>query len=247
MLRNKYKMPTKSPTNLIISFLRLLIAKKMGFLVLFFNLSSITVNLTAQETDTQSQEPREHILTARSLPNLEEGESTQENEISNWEARLELARVLSYLKRYSESLQEYQKLLETDPKSPIARREMAAILFYMGKIEASLQEFSQVPNQDRDEKTWLVIADIYVKQKRYQNAEEIYNNHLNKEPKDDRVRLKLASLLSWQKRYHESIQQYRIILNHIPHDIQVRRKYAQVLTWMGSDEEAIVEWKKTLP
>jgi tetratricopeptide (TPR) repeat protein len=173
--------------------------------------------------------------------------SSDDPEISNWEARLELARVLSYLQRYNESLQEYQKLLQAKPDSSIARREMAAVLFYAGHTEEAFKEFSQVSDRDLDDKSWLVIADILIKQKNYPRAEKIYSHYLEKDPKNDQVRLKLASLLSWQKRYDESVHQYQIILDHRPNDIQVRRRYAQVLTWMGNDEAAVEEWKRTLP
>lgn len=211
-------------------------AKQVALTFGIFILSLIVLpHLAAQQPESPS-----------SVSSLEETPSP-DSEISNWEARLELARVLSYLHRYDESLQEYQKLLQANPRSSVARREMAAVLFYSGKTEEAMQEFSLVPDRDRDDKTWLVIADILVKQKNYPRAEEIYSHYLKKEPQDDRIRLKLASLLSWQKRYDESLHQYQIILDHHPHDIQLRRKYAQVLTWMGNDEAAVEEWKKTLP
>lgn len=181
----------------------------------------------------------------RSEPNSEK-EPSNDQDISEWDARLELARVLSYMGRYDESLREYQQLIQEKPNSFIARREMAAVLFYAGKTNEAMQEFQQIPEQERDDKTWLVIADIFVKQKNYPLAERIYLHYLEKEPKDDKVRLKLAGLLSWEKRYNESIHQYQMILDHRPNDLQVRRRYAQVLTWMGNDEAAVQEWKKTL-
>lgn len=171
---------------------------------------------------------------------------SSEDEISDWEARLELARVLSYLNRYDESLQEYQKLLQSKPDSSIARMEMAKVLFYQEKIDEAFAELSKVPEKDLDDATQVMIGDMYRKKKNYQAAENIYSQYLKKFPQDDKVRLKLAELFSWQKRYTESIHQYRLILSHRPDDLQVRRKYAQVLTWMGEDEEAIKEWRKTL-
>lgn len=168
------------------------------------------------------------------------------DEISDWQARLELARVLSYLKRYDESLQEYQQLIQAHPEAVEARIEMAKVLFYQNRTDEALAEFSKIPSQKINDATWVLIADIYRQMKQYQEAERIYSQYLNKKPQDDKVRLKLAELLSWQKRYNESIHHYQIILSHRPNDIQVRRRYAQVLTWMGQDEEAVEEWRKTL-
>lgn len=167
-------------------------------------------------------------------------------EISDWEARLELARALSYLKRYHESIQEYQTLLKANPSSTIARSEMAKILFYQDKEEEGLEEISKIPPEEIDDDLWIFIADIQRKQKNYRKAEVIYSQILKKSPRDDKTRLKLAEMLSWDKRYKDSIDQYQMLLNHHPDDIQLRRRYAQVLTWMGEDEEAAKEWEKTL-
>lgn len=195
--------------------------------------------------DLTAQQPKE--LSSPQSSSFETAIEDKEDNISNWEARLELARVLSYLKRYDESMQEYQKLIQAQPQSIEVRREMAAVLFYLGKTDESLQDFLKIPPQEMDDKSWIILADIYRKKKNYSKAEEIYFQYLRKIPTDDKVRLKLAELLSWQKRYDESIRHYLIILSHRPQDIQVRRRYAQVLTWMGEDEEAVKEWKKTLP
>lgn len=197
----------------------------------------------AAQSASPSTNPMEEL---RPQPSRQEKRMGSEDEITDWSARLELARVLSYMQRYDESLKEYRKLLKEDPKSPIATREMAAVLFYTGDAKGAMKLLSEVPDKDIDPKTRLIIADILVKEEDYLGAKQIYRDYLEKNPKDDSVRLKLASLLSWEKRYKESINQYLIILSHHPDDIQVRRRYAQVLTWMGEDEEAIKEWKKTL-
>lgn len=183
---------------------------------------------------------------SKTLASKDSKKQLSKNEFSDWESRLELARVLSYLKRYDESLTEYQKLLETQPDSLIARLEMIKILFYQEKTEKAFDELSKIPPQNIDDATWLVIADVYRKEKKYKESEDIYFQYLMKNPDDDSVRLKLAEQFSWEKRYNESIHEYQVILSHHPDDIQVRRHYAQVLTWMGKDEEAIEEWKKTL-
>lgn len=166
--------------------------------------------------------------------------------ISDWEARLELARALSYLKRFDESITEYQKLVQAKPDSTSIREEMAKVLFYKGDTNESLQEFLKLPPEKISDSGWLTIGDIYLRNKDYQKAEKIFETYLSKVPDDDKVRFKLAEMLSWQKKYEDSVYQYRQILKNRPNDIQLRRKYAQVLTWMGNEAEAIDEWKKTL-
>jgi tetratricopeptide (TPR) repeat protein len=217
-------------------------SKEASYLCRLFLISCFSLTFLSFE----SSAPQDVVLARQEKEKLQANQEGESSEISDWEARLELARVLSYLKRYDESVQEYQRLLQTHPEAVEARIEMAKVFFYQNKANEALAEFSKIPYQQIDDATWVIIADIYRQKKQYQDAEHIYSQYLKKKPEDDKVRLKLAELLSWQKRYDESIHHYQIILSHRPHDIQVRRRYAQVLTWMGQDEEAVEEWRKTL-
>lgn len=170
-----------------------------------------------------------------------------DKEITDWDTRLEYARLLSNLQRYDESLIQLHKLLNEKPESITAQIEMAQVLYYQGKYKESLQLLNNIPSKDINDKTKLLIADIYLAVKEYPQAESIYQDLLKKDPKDDLTKFKLAELFSWQKRYDESIALYRQILAQKPDDIQLRRKYAMVLMWMGKENEAAAELKKTLP
>jgi tetratricopeptide (TPR) repeat protein len=166
--------------------------------------------------------------------------------IADWQARLELARLLSYLKKYDESVVEYEKVLKEKPDSIEARAELGRVLFWSGKPEAALKTLEQVPPEKMDDQTRTVLADLYGAQKRYDQAGALYRAYLDKHPDDWGTRLKLADLLSWSKRYRESLVQYEIILKANPDDLQVRRKYALALSWAGRKAEAIKELRKTL-
>jgi tetratricopeptide (TPR) repeat protein len=167
-------------------------------------------------------------------------------EISDRQARWELARVLSYAKKYDESIVEYKKLLKVNPDLYQAKIEMANIMFWQGERKEALAILEQVPMRNIDENTKIVMADIYVAQKEYKKSEPLYRGYLERNPGDQKVRFKLAQMLSWDKRYNDSISEYKIILNIIPDDIQIRRKFAYVLIWAGRHKEAIEELRKTL-
>jgi len=169
-----------------------------------------------------------------------------EKTIPDWQARLELARLLSYLKRYDESIAEYQKVIREKPDSVEARTELGQVLFWSGKKEEALKTLEQVPLEKMDDPARTVLADLYRAQKKYEQAEALYRAYLHKHPEDWGIRLKLADLLSWNKRYRESLAQYEIILKARPGDRQVRRKYALVLSWAGRKAEAIKELRKSL-
>lgn len=167
-------------------------------------------------------------------------------EIPDWLARWELAKVLSYSKRYDESIAEYKKLLKEKPNLYEAMAEMAKVLFWQGKHSESLTVLERIPANNIDDNTRIIMADIYIARKEYNKAEPLFRAYLNRHPEDVKTRLKLADMLSWVKRYNDSLAEYKIILNAVPNDIQVRRKYAFVLIWSGRHDEAAEELKKTL-
>ncbi|MCF8081831.1 MAG: tetratricopeptide repeat protein [Deltaproteobacteria bacterium] len=168
------------------------------------------------------------------------------DEIPDWVARWELARVLSYVKQYDESISEYEKVLRKKPDLTEAKLEMARVLFWKGDQKRALQVLEAVPPQAIEGDTQVLMADLFVAQKEYQKAEPLYREYLAHHPQDQAVRLKLAEMLSWEKKYEASLSEYRKILEVSPHDIQVRRRYAFVLIWAGKPEQAASELKKTL-
>lgn len=180
-----------------------------------------------------------------SSPEKEESPA-QEKQLTDWEARLEYARLLRNLQRYEEALVQYQMLLKEKPGSNKVQIEIAQVLYYQGKHKEALELLEKMPPEVISDKVRLQMAEIYQALKEYSQAESIYRAYLNKKPQADLVKFKLAELLSWQKKYEESILLYRQILADNPNDIQVRRKYAMVLMWMGNESEAAQELEKTL-
>lgn len=166
---------------------------------------------------------------------------------SDIKTRLEYARVLSYTKKYDESIAEYQKVLKEDPNLTEAKIELAKVYYYQKNYPEALKSLSEVSGKDRTPDVELVMADIYMVEKDYPKAEEIYRRILDKVPgKKDFIQLRLAEMLSWQKRYDDSLTIYRELIGSHPDDIQLRRKYAMVLLWAGHEEEAAAQLKSTL-
>ena len=170
----------------------------------------------------------------------------EKDEIPDWLARWELAKVLSYTKRYGESVTEYKKLLKDKPNLYEAKVELAKVLFWQGKNNESLSILEEIPTKHIDDNTRMTMVELYAARKEYTKAEPLLKTYLEKHPSDVKTRLKLAEILSWDKRYDESIAEYNTILNIIPGDVQVRRKYAFTLIWAGKRSEAAIELKKTL-
>jgi tetratricopeptide (TPR) repeat protein len=178
-------------------------------------------------------------------PEILVGEPRQE--IPDWLARWELARVLSYTKRFDEALREYRRVLREKPDLSDARMEMGHVLYILQRHREALEELEKVGLGRLSAPARLLMADILTSYKRYDEAEALYRAHLAKHPTDAGVRLKLADILSWTKRYPAALEEFETLLRDRPQDTQLRRKYAFVLSWSGRHGDAARELKKTLP
>jgi thioredoxin-like negative regulator of GroEL len=172
--------------------------------------------------------------------------SSSEAEISDTAARLELAKVLTYDKRYSEAMEAYRQILATEPDNLEAKIGLSEVLYWTGNSEAAAATLKGVPEDKLNDKGKLMLADLFVAKKDYEPAIRIFSSYLEQKPDDWTVRLKLADVQSWTKQYPEAIASYEAILKAHPHDRQVRRKYGMVLSWAGQNEKAAEQLRQSL-
>lgn len=167
-------------------------------------------------------------------------------DIPDWQARLELARLLSYVKRYDESLVEYGKVLAEKPELVEAKAEMARVLMWSGKTKEAKALLDSIAPDQLSGEDRLLQADLFAMRKEYGKAESIYRELLQASPENQAIQLRLAEVLSWTKRYAESLKLYEKLVVAAPQDVQLRRRYAQTLSWAGKTQEAIREFRRSL-
>ena len=169
------------------------------------------------------------------------------DDIPDWKARWELARLLSYTKRYDDAIYYYRKVMNEKPKMFEIREELARVLYWSGDKKEAMDMMGMVPEEELRDESLIIYGDLYAFEKDYEKAAYFYNKYLEKTPNNPDVRLRLAEVLSWNKDYDASIEAYKKVIEARPDDIQVRRKYALVLSWAQKYNEAIEQLKKTLP
>lgn len=76
--------------------------------------------------------------------------------IPDWQARLELARILSYMKRYDESIAEYEQVLKEKPDLLAAKAELARVLFWSGQTDKAFKMLRPIPLEDLDDQSRAV-------------------------------------------------------------------------------------------
>ena len=211
---------------------------------LFMVLSPVTMAETEGEPGAavpkEPPPPDEEVQIPAPTPELS-GE-----EVPDWVARWELARVLGYLDRLEESAFEYEKLLEAKPNLLKAQLERINILARLGEEEQANELLNGMDKETLEPDNELLLANAYVQLEKYELAEEIYRDYLDANPEAEDVRLRLAEVLSWNEKYDESIAQYETLLEKRPDDINLRRKYAFVLIWSGNRQKGAEELLKTL-
>lgn len=167
-------------------------------------------------------------------------------EVQDWRARLEMARLLGYSKRYDEALGEYRKVLVEQPDSREARIGMAQVLFWTGRNVEASEAIKGLDENGLTAEERLLWADLAVTRKDWAGAGRLYRAYLIEHPGDQAVRFRLAEVLSWDGRFKDSIKEYESLLAAAPGDRHIRRKYAQVLEWAGRRDDAIREYQKSL-
>lgn len=170
----------------------------------------------------------------------------QDQSIDDATARLEMARVLRDGGKLAEAINEYQKVLETDPDNTEAANDLAQALVWSEKADEAAKVLANIP-ADKLTKTGLDAAiDLDIREGKGEEAEKKLRALLKETPEDDRTLLRLAEVLSWSKQYNESLEIFTGLVERYPDDVQLRRKYAQVLGWAGKPEAAAEQWKTSL-
>ena len=182
-----------------------------------------------------------------SAPTLPQVPASAIASIPEDEARVELARVLSWQQRYDESLAEYKKALAVRPADAALRAEYGQVLGWSGRRADAVATLSALPAEALSPAAAVLLADLILGDNKFAEATALYRRVLVVAPDDQPTRFKLARVLSWQKHYDESLAEFDILLAAAPGEIQIRRHRAQVLGWAGRVEEATAEWLRTLP
>jgi thioredoxin-like negative regulator of GroEL len=187
-------------------------------------------------------------LKAADLPDSDKSPAPtpSQTEMSDTATRLELAKVLTYGKRYAEAIEAYREVLAAEPDNIEAKIGLSEVLYWSGNTEAAAAILKGVPEDKLDEKRKLMLADLLIAKRDYEPALKILSAYLEHNQGDLAVRLKMADVQSWMKRYSEAIANYEVILKARPQDRQVRRKYGMVLSWAGQNEKAAEQLRKSL-
>lgn len=171
------------------------------------------------------------------------------------DARLQLARVLSFSRKYEESVAEYGLVLKAMPEHTSARWERARILSWMRRFDESIAEYGQVISEAEAAlragaakppislpTARLEYARVLSWARRYDEALVQLNLLLPEgqqpQPNDVDALVEKARIMAWQRRYNDALSTYDRALALDPTDFDARLGKAQVLYWSGRSGQA---------
>ena len=163
------------------------------------------------------------------------------------ESMLELARVLSYQKKYDGSLERYDRYLARYPDDMQARLEAGDVAMWSGDYDRAISQYEKVLGDAKlGPKADLKLAEVLAIKGDYGKVEKLYRKGLARNPDDIETRIRLAQILSYDRRYDESIAEYDAILERDPGNLNAMRGRADVLSWAQRYDESVTAYDALL-
>jgi tetratricopeptide (TPR) repeat protein len=168
-------------------------------------------------------------------------DSSKDDAAAESQARMELGRVLSWMKRYNEAKKQY-KLAEEIEKEIVDDAAAEAHLKMRDTNKA--EEYFRKAARRRPGNVMLEIwhARALCLNKRVKEAMDEYRAVLKEFPQNQEALLSCARAMAENGDYAGAIENYRDALNVNPEDCKARLGLAETLAWNGSMEESINEF-----
>lgn len=162
--------------------------------------------------------------------------------VSDFEARLALARLLSYGDhQLDEALHEYRILLKQHPQDAQIRLELARVLVRQRKYSNAIRQLQILLDQMKPvpAKVYAELGDACLYSGRLPSAIEKYRKALEISPASGPIQKKLALALSWNKQHREALSLLDQLHEKYPSDPEIGRELVRVYAKTGKTETAL--------
>ncbi len=162
-------------------------------------------------------------------------------------SRLDLARRLSWVKRYDESLQEYRRLLTLRPQDRTVRWETAQVMSWAGYFPEALTELDLLlKSSPPDTEVSHLRAKVLSWAGRYDEAIAAYRSLLTATRGRRDIRADLADVLLWAERYPEAQEEIERILREEPTSGRAHLQRARLLVGQERFDDALALYRQIL-
>jgi len=170
-----------------------------------------------------------------------------EQDPSDDDTRLLLARVLSWNEQYDESLTTYEQLLAKRPDDQDLYLEMMKAKVYSGRSDEVIRELrAKMEEKPEDIGVHLALAQAYEEHNDLDLADKEYRWVLDRDPKNGHAHLGLAGIYRKREQYDKAVVEYREVLSTNPDSPEAYYGLGVIDRKNGRYERAIAMQKKVL-
>ncbi len=161
-------------------------------------------------------------------------------------AEVKLARVLSWQKKYDESIKYYERYVKRHPKDYAVIFEAADVTFWNGGYERARELYIEAAASPKiAAKSWYQAGYMSLILSDFKSAATYFEKSLQIKDEDE-TRIKLAEVLSYDKRFDDSIVQYDLVLQKDPDNLAALSGKADVLSWEDRFSESVELYERRL-
>ncbi|MDY6881482.1 MAG: tetratricopeptide repeat protein [Thermodesulfobacteriota bacterium] len=186
--------------------------------MVYFVLMCLCLMFPSNASALQAQNPYETFI-------------PEENWITDFEARLALARILAYHDHtLDESLKEYRIILKQKPGNRPVHLEMARVLIRKGDAKEALSILGSIQAmRPNDPETLVALADLEASLGHAERSHNLYMDAIRVSDQPEIMKLKFADRMNMWGEFYQAEAIYREHLKTHPHERAVALQLAAVL------------------
>jgi tetratricopeptide (TPR) repeat protein len=147
------------------------------------------------------------------------------------------------LKKYKQSSENYEKSIKHGVKDPQIRYNLAYTYDKLGKKKEAMREYEKLASSRPTMEALDSLADLYMKEKRYDSAIKIYKKMTVLNPKRASVYSSLGYVYGLKNNIEKEIEYYRISLKYDAEDDHVHLSLAAAYEKQGMYEDALKAYR----
>ncbi|NQU73091.1 MAG: tetratricopeptide repeat protein, partial [Candidatus Omnitrophica bacterium] len=215
-------------------------------LCLIFCHHSVSGENNADEQEIRGLLGEAYVMTGDHESAEAEYRETLKEDPRNIDARIGLADILSWQKKYDESIDEYKKALEIEPGNLEIKRKLADVLSWDKQYRKALDLYDEILGEKEDVKVRLRKARVLGWMGEYEDSIREYEKLLEVTDNPQIALEKRAKEAYWNNRVKHAISYYKELIEKDPQNVEAMFDLSQIYSYQSMWKEAIEEYKRIL-
>ncbi|WP_460945023.1 tetratricopeptide repeat protein [Spirosoma daeguense] len=145
----------------------------------------------------------------------------------------------------AKAITQFEKLLQKQPSNAAAHYSLANALVKSGKLNDAVAHAAKAHNLSADNKYYsLLLAELYVKQKRYAEAEALYEAILKKGSENAEYGVELAAIYLFDEKPDQALNAYNLVERELGTNEEITRQKQRIYLKQNKIDKAIEEAEK---